>query len=88
MFEQLSEYGEGDTPLAHQDSTTVGTPMIGVTPLWDQTMSSRYAPMSVSGTPAHDGNGFSPALNDIYAFGNAIASPAYQSPSPQYLASP
>lgn len=34
MFEQFSEHGVGNTPMGHE-STNMGTPMIGVTPLWD-----------------------------------------------------
>lgn len=50
-------------------------------------MSSKYAPMSERYTPGQDYS-FSPALNEMYAFGNAISSPAYHSPSPQYMSSP
>lgn len=88
MFEPMSEYGLGDTPRAHEESTNMGTPLIGCTPLWDHTKSSYYATKSDKYTPGLEANGFSPALNDMYAFGNAISSPAYQSPSPQYHASP
>ena len=52
--------------------------MIGVTPLWDQTiMSSRYGPMSERQTPGHDAGAFSPSPMDMYGFNNAISSPAY-----------
>ena len=84
MFDQYSEHA-CDTPMqGNEAATMVGTPMIGMTPLWETAMSSRYGPMSERQTPAHDGGAFSPAPLDMYGFGNGISSPGYQSPSPQY----
>ena len=68
--------------MAHDESTNMGTPMIGLTPIWDKT--SRYGPKTDTYTPGIEG--FPPAINE-YAFGNPV-SPAYHSPSPQYQASP